>query len=175
MADDTEIRRDLLMRIEARRAGVQAFLQENRPRVRRRANVTIVLTSLSAAFTAGPALGGETFAESVQNGLGLVTDSVVWRVLCLLALIVSVAAAVMANLAKSQDADSRLSTAEAANAELEGLTTLVHFGHLSVDDGVTLYQQYAVKIPFVQDLASIAPGPWGPGPGGPAPGGRPQR
>jgi len=182
MAEDSALRRDLLLRIEARRAGVQAFLQENRPRIRRRANVTIVLSSLAAAFTAGPALGGESFAESVQGGLGLRDDSVVWRVLCLLALFVSVGAAVMANIAKSQDADARLSTAEAANAELEGLATLLHFGHLSVDDAVKLYQQYAVKIPFVQDLAPAAkgpggwgppPGPWGqaPGPGGPAPGG----
>jgi hypothetical protein len=169
MAEDSEQRRDLLMRIEARRAGVQAFLRENRPRIRRRANITIVLTSLSAAFTAGPALGGDTFASSVQNGLGLATDSVVWQVLCLLALFVSVAAAVMANIAKSQDADARLSTAEAASAELEGLATLLQFGHLSVDDGVKLYQQYAVKIPFVQDVAPTVPGPapgWGQAPGG---------
>ena len=159
MAEDSELRRDLLMRIEARRAGVQTFLRENRPRIRRRSNITIVLSSLSAAFTAGPALGGESFAGSVQNGLGLATDSVVWRVLCLLALVVSVAAAVMTNIAKSQDADARLSTAEAANAELEGLATLLQFGHLSVEDGVQLYQQYAVKIPFVQDLVPPMPGP----------------
>ena len=165
MVEDSERRRDLLMRIEARRAGVQAFLRMHRPRIRRRANITIVLTSLSAAFTAGPALGGESFAVSVQNGLGLSTDSLVWRVLCLLALVVSVAAAVLANIAKSQDDDARLSTAEAANAELEGLATLLQFGDLSVEDGVRLYQQYAVKIPFVEDLASPmpgqAPGGWG--------------
>ena len=159
MAEDSAHRRDLLTRIEARRAGVQAYLRENRPRIRRRANVTIVLSSLSAAFTAGPALGGESFAVSVQNGLGLSTDSIVWRVLCLFALLVSVSAAVLANIAKSTDADARLSTAEAANAELEGLATLLQFGHLSVDDGVKLYQQYAVKIPFVPDLAPAMPGP----------------
>ena len=172
MAEDSEHRReehrrDLLQRIEARRAGVQAFLRENRPRVRRRANVTIVLTSLSAAFTAGPALGGESFTASVQNGLGLATESIVWRVLCLFALLVSVGAAVMANIAKSQDADARLSTAEAANAELEGLATLLRFGQLSVEDGVQLYHQYVVKIPFVQDLTPTGPGPAEGGPGQP--------
>ena len=159
MADDSELRRDLLQRIEARRAAVHAFLLDNRPRLRRRANVTIVLSSLSAAFTAGPALGGQTFAGSVQRGFGLSDDSVVWRVLCLLALVVSVGAAVMANIAKSQDADGRLSSAEAAGAELEGLATLLQFGHLSMDDAVKLYQQYTAKIPFVQDLLSSAVGP----------------
>src|SRR5687767_293729 len=83
MAEDSELRRDLLMRIEARRAAVQVFLRENRPRIRRRANATIVLSSLAAAFTAGPALGGETFADSVQRSLGLVTNSIVWQLLCL--------------------------------------------------------------------------------------------
>ena len=101
MAEDSELRRDLLLRIEARRAAVQAFLRENRPRIRRRANVTIVLSSLAAAFTAGPALGGQPFAESVQRSLGLVTDSIVWQLLCLAALAVSVGAAVLTNIAKS--------------------------------------------------------------------------
>ena len=151
MVDDGTLRQDLLARIDARRASVQAFLRGHRPRIRRRANITIVLSSLAAVFTAGPAIGGEPFAESVQNTLGLASDSTVWRVLCLLAMLVSVSAAVLSNIAKSQDDVARLSTAEAANAELEGLSTLLQFGHLSVDDAVKLYQQYSVKIPFVED------------------------
>src|SRR5829696_3622208 len=109
MAEDDELRRDLLTRIDHRRAAVQTFLRDNRPRIRRRANVTIVLSSLAAVFTAGPAIGGEPFAESVQRSLGLSTDSLVWRFLCLAAMLVSVSAAVMTNIAKSQDADARLS------------------------------------------------------------------
>jgi hypothetical protein len=66
-------------------------------------------------------------------------------------MLVSVSAAVLSNIAKSQDEVARLSTAEAANAELEGLSTLLQFGHLSVDDAVKLYQQYSVKIPFVEE------------------------
>ena len=151
MADDNQLRQDLLWRIEARRASVQAFLREHRPRTRRRATITVVLSSMAAVFTAGPALGGEPFAESVQNSLGLATDSYVWRTLCLLALLVSVGSAVLTNLGKSQDDVAKLSSAEAANAELEGLASLLQYGHLSVDDGVKLYQQYSVKIPFVDD------------------------
>src|SRR3712207_3529520 len=63
MADQTDLRRDLLMRINARRAGVEAFLRERRPRISRRVTVTLVLSSLSAVFTAGPALGGVSFAD----------------------------------------------------------------------------------------------------------------
>lgn len=158
MADDAELRRDLLARIESRRAAVQAFLRDNRPRIRRRANITIVLSSLSAVFTAGPAVGGETFAASVQRTLGLASESSVWRLLCLAALLVSVGAALMTNIGRSQDAVGRLGTAEAVNAELEGLTTLVEFGHLPVEDAVKLYQQYTVKIPFVDDAGALAVG-----------------
>jgi hypothetical protein len=152
MADDSDQRRDLLGRIEARRAAVQAFLRVNRPRTRRRANLTIVFSSLAAVFTAGPAVGGESFAEGVQRGFGLSSDSYVWRTLCLLALLVSVGSAVLTNIGKSSDDVARLSTAEAASAELEGLASLLQFGQLGVQDGVKLYQQYSVKIPFVDEL-----------------------
>jgi hypothetical protein len=158
MAEDGEyLRRDLLARIEDRRAAVQAYLRENRPRVRRRANLTIVLSSLAAVFTAGPALGGEQFSTAVQQALSLRTDSLVWRFLCLLALLVSVGAAILTNIAKTQDAGTRLSAAEAAGAELEGLTTLLEFGHLPLDEALKLYQQYAVKVSFVDTPPEPAP------------------
>jgi hypothetical protein len=163
MAEDSEVRSTLLARITSRRAGVQAYLRDNRPRARRRANVTIVLASLSALFPAGPAVGGEGFSGGLQRIFGLASDSYVWRVLCLASLLVSVAAAVLTNLGKSQDDAGRLSTAEAVDGELEGLAVLVEFGHLPVEDAVKLYQQYTAKISFIDDLAPVAaaapPGP----------------
>jgi hypothetical protein len=152
MAQDDDLRRDLLARIEARRAGVRLFLRENRPSVRRRANLTLVLTSLAAVFTAGPAVGGTKFSEGIQNALGLKSDSTVWRVLCLAAMLVSIGAAVMTNLSKVNEAAlNRLTTAEAAKAELEGLTTLLEFGHLPLEDAVKLFHDYSVKISFIDD------------------------
>ncbi|WP_448625245.1 hypothetical protein [Geodermatophilus sp. URMC 64] len=159
MDENDQLRRDLVARIEARRASVAQFLRANRPGIRRQATIAIVLSSLAAVFTAGPAVGGETFAEGVQKIFGLSSDSYVWRTLCLLALLVSIGAAVMSNLAKSHEAAlNRLTTAEAAKAELEGLSTLLEFGHLSVDDGVKLFQQYSTKIPFVDDVPVLAAG-----------------
>jgi hypothetical protein len=165
MAEDDVLRRDLLWRIEARRASIQAYLRERRPRTRRVATITIVLSSLAALFTAGPALGGEPFAQSVQNALGLASDSYVWRTLCFLTLLVSIASAILVNLSKASDDVAKLSSAEAANTELEGLTGLLQFGRVSLEDGVKLYQQYIVKIPFVDD----SPGAQGGLPGGAPP------
>jgi hypothetical protein len=174
MADDDALRRDLLWRIEARRASIQGYLRAHRPRTRRRATITVVLSSLAALFTAGPALGGESFAQSVQNSLGLASDSTVWRTLCLLSMLVSIASAILVNLGKADDEVAKLSSAEAASTELEGLTGLLQYGRVSLEDGSKLYQQYIVKIPFVDDLPSTAlpaqyaapplPGPYAPPP-----------
>src|SRR4051812_1697986 len=159
MAEDDALRRDLLWRIEARRASIQAYLRGHRPRIRRKATVTIVLSSLAALFTAGPALGGEPFAQSIQDSLGLASDSYVWRTLCFLTMLVSIASAILVNLGKANDDVAKLSSAEAANTELEGLTGLLQYGRVSLEDGSKLYQQYIVKIPFVDDSPG-APAPW---------------
>jgi hypothetical protein len=169
MAEGNDVRTDLLARIAAKRSSVQAHLRENRPKTRRRANVTIVLTSLGAVFTAGPAVGGERFAGGVASSLNLSSDSIVWRVLCLAAVLVSLGAAVLTNLGKSQDGAVQLSTAEAVDGELEGLSLLLEFGHLPVEDAVKLYQQYTGKIGFIDDVpvpAGVAQGlvPAGPSP-----------
>lgn len=156
MADQTDLRQDLLSRVDARRAGIKAFLRERRPRVQRRVTAMLVLTSLAAALTAGPGFGGPDFAESVQSVFDLPTSSIVWRVLCILSTLLSVGAAILTNVAKPQEAAAQLSTVEAADAELEGLSTLLEFGHLSVEDGVKLYQQYITKIPFVDDTPTVA-------------------
>jgi hypothetical protein len=159
MTDDGEVRLALAGRIEARRAAVQAFLRQNRPRSRRRANIAILLSALAAIFTAGPAAGGENFAGSVQTFLGLASDSYVWRTLCLAAMLVSIGSAIVTNLNKSNDITGKLAVAETANAELESLSTQLRFGHLPVDDALKMYQESSVKIPFIEDLRLRPPVP----------------
>jgi hypothetical protein len=155
MTEDGDVRQALAARVEMRRAGVRAFLRRNRPRLRRRANLAILLSSLAALFTAGPAVGGETFAGSVQQALGLNSDSTVWRTLCLAAMLVSISTAIITNLSKSSDAAAHLAAAEVANAEFDSLATQLQFGHLSVEDAVKMYQQSSVKIPFIEDAPPI--------------------
>ncbi|MGH3697106.1 MAG: hypothetical protein ACRDRX_24515 [Pseudonocardiaceae bacterium] len=106
---------------------------------------------MAAVFTAGPALGGLSFAESVQRLLLLPESSIVWRILCLFAMLISLVAAVSVHLNKSQVMSAQLSAAEACNAELEGLHALLEFAQLSVSDAAELYQKYVTKIPFVEE------------------------
>lgn len=151
MDDDAEVRQELLGRIGARRASINAFVHDVRPRSARLANFSTISSAVAAVLTAGPALGGVTFAQAVQQGFSLPTQSIVWRILCLGAMVVSIVAAISTSMHKSQDLAARLSAAEACNAELEGLQTLLEFGKLPVEDAVKLYQQYVTKIPFVED------------------------
>ncbi|MGH3827478.1 MAG: hypothetical protein ACRDQX_09945, partial [Pseudonocardiaceae bacterium] len=85
--------------------------------------------------------------------------SIVWRVLCLGAVLVSAVAAISVSLYKSSDLAARVSAAESCNAGLEGLQELLEFGQLAVRDVVTLYSQLITKIPFVEDnLAAVTDG-----------------
>jgi hypothetical protein len=151
VTEDTKLRRQLLLQIEARRNDIEAFCHEMRPRRNRLTNVSIISSAVAAIFTAGPAIGGQTFTEAVQHGFELSGSAIVWRVLCFGALIVSLVAVISTNLSKSQDLAARISAAEACYAELEGLETFLKFGELSVQEAAELYKQYVVKIPFVEE------------------------
>ena len=76
-----------------------------------------------------------------------------WRVLCLAAVLLSLAAALATNLSNSHSVADRVSAAEACMAQLEGLRMALEFGHLGTDDAVQLYQQYVAHIGFVDGLA----------------------
>src|SRR3712207_157319 len=95
------MRDELLARIGDRRRSVNAYLATTVRRSTRLTNTGIIASAVTSALTAGPALGGELFVEGVQQALALQTGQVVWRVLCLLAMICSITAAVSTNMHKS--------------------------------------------------------------------------
>jgi hypothetical protein len=148
--DDAKMQR-LLKRIKDRRRTVDAYLRTARPRAARLTYVSITSSALAAALTAGPGLGGAKFTKGASSSLGLDSAPAVWQPLCLLAFVVSVIAAISANLSKSKNAEARIIHAEACNAELEGLQALVEFQQVTLEDAVKLYQQYVARIPFVAE------------------------
>ncbi|MGH3719627.1 MAG: Scr1 family TA system antitoxin-like transcriptional regulator [Pseudonocardiaceae bacterium] len=151
MGDDVRERQEMVGRIQARRASINAYLRKNRPRSHRLANISLVSSSVTIVLTAGPAAGGLTFVQAVQKALSLSESSIVWRVLCLGAVLVSLAAAISVNLYKSSDLTARIGAAESCNAGLEGLQELLEFGQLAVRDVLTIYSQLVTKIPFIED------------------------
>lgn len=152
MDDTSDTRQRLSSRIDEKQQAIRSYLSKERPRRTRLANISIVGSALAAALTAGPALGGTGFTESVAAIFNLSDDSVVWRVLCLLAVIFSVAAALATNFATSRSLADRVSAAETASAQLEGLQVALNFGRIEIDEAVKLYQQYATQVPFIEAL-----------------------
>ncbi|WP_113717200.1 hypothetical protein [Arthrobacter dokdonensis] len=151
MSEDPQARQELSARIEQRRAALTAFLRSARPRRNRLANISIVGSALAALVTVGPAAGGTRFTGAVQGLFSLRDDSLVWRILCLAAVLLSLAAALATNLANSHAVADHVSAAEACNAELDGLETALAFGNLPTENAVDLYRQYVAKVPFIED------------------------
>jgi hypothetical protein len=147
-----DMRQQLLERITARRASIDVYLRENRPRSDRLANTAIVSGAVAAVLVSGPALGGETFTSGAADVLAVRGSSAVWQVLCFLGMVAAVVAAISTNLHKSQNLAGRISTAEACDAELEGLETMLEFKRMSTEEAVELYQGYVTRIPFVDEL-----------------------
>lgn len=150
MVEAKDVRGDLLARIAVKRASVQAHLRQHRPRSRRLTTATIVLTSLAAVLTAGPGVGGTDFTAAA-DALVPGGNTPVWQILCLIAALLSAAAAIVSGLSKSQESTAKLNTAAAVDCELEGLAFLLEFGQLPVEDAVKLYRQYIAKIDFIED------------------------
>lgn len=142
----------LSTRIEQKQNAVRSYLGRERPRRNRLSNTSIVGSGLAAMLTAGPAFGGTDFTQAVQAAFSLESSSVVWRVLCLGAVLLSVAAALATNFANSHSLADRVSAAETCRAQLEGLQDTLSFGNIAVDEALKLYQQYVAQVAFVDDI-----------------------
>ncbi len=149
--NDGELQQKLVERIKTRRTHISTYVSELETHDTRLTNLSIVSSAIAAALTAGPALGGVNFTESVQKLFGLLDDSPVWRLLCLAATVVSIVAAVSTNLYRSHDTASRLAKAQAASRLLAALEASVEFGQVPVDQAAKLYQQYIAEVAFIPE------------------------
>lgn len=154
MDESPDTRQLLSARIEQKQQSVRSYLGRERPRRNKLSNVSVVGSALAAMLTAGPAFGGTGFTEALKGVFSLGDDSIVWRVLCLFAVLLSVAAALATNFANSHSIADRVSAAETANAQLEGLRDTLSFGQIDTGEALKLYQQYAAQIAFVDDVTS---------------------
>jgi hypothetical protein len=154
MDESPDTRQLLSARIEQKQQAVRSYLGRERPRRNKLSNVSVVGSAVAAMLTAGPAFGGTGFTEAVKGVFSLGDDSIVWRVLCLFAVLLSVAAALSTNFANSHSIADRVSAAETANAQLEGLRDTLSFGHIDTGEALKLYQQYVAQVAFVDDVTS---------------------
>lgn len=154
-ADESGAKRALLSRIDSRRRAIEQYLSETQVRRGRLVMSSIVGSTLSAAFAAAPAIGGQSLTETMRLGLGLDQGSGIWRTLCAIALVASVCAAISANLLRSGDYAARISVAEACNMEFASLRNQLEFAGTTVLDGIRSFNAISSRTPYIISSESV--------------------
>jgi hypothetical protein len=105
---------DLSVLISSTRDGVSAYLTHARARQRRLLNVAIVAGALGTALVAPLAIGGKDLSDLLSAGLGFP----VWQLVCGVAAVCFLVAAVATQMLKSQNQEERVGRAESVRARL---------------------------------------------------------
>jgi len=155
MSHDDESRQYLVQQIEGKRRCISAFLRKMEPRSVRLTNQGIIFSAVAAAFTAAPAFGGEQFTEFMRQLVGAQSDSSIWRLLCLAAMLCSLLALISTTLHKTHNLSANLAKAHDLNSKLEGLALSVHMG-MDNTKAAELFKQYTTEASFVPpDLTPV--------------------
>jgi uncharacterized membrane protein YozB (DUF420 family) len=88
-----------------------------RTQARRLLTLAVVAGALATLFAGAPAVGGKALSDSLDATFGL--SFPVWQVLCTVAAICALSAAISTQLLKSQNLEERVSKAESVRARLE--------------------------------------------------------
>jgi MFS family permease len=145
---DGDLRADLLGLIKQKRPEVETYLRLAASRRRLLINTTIIAGTLAAALTAAPALGGKTFAGWLTSILGL--SSPAWQLLCGVASMCSIAAAIATQLLKSHNIEDRINRAQGARAKMQMLEVGIESGLMTPTEAGAAYILCIGDITFLQ-------------------------
>ena len=145
---DGDLQSDLLGWIDQKRPEVKAYLRLAGSRRRLLMNTTILAGTLAAALTAAPALGGKSFADWLTSVLSL--SSPAWQLLCGVASLCAVAAAVATQLLKSHNVEERITCAQGARVKIEMLEVGIKSGLITPTDAAGDYIKCIGDIAFIQ-------------------------
>jgi hypothetical protein len=134
-------------RVLTKRDEIDAYLAAASRRRDRLVNVTIFGGSIAAALSAAPALGGESFSDWLGEAFGL--NAPAWQLLCLAAMLCSLAATIAAQLRESNNYQENIGRAQSARAALEALDVGIVSGHLRQRDATTQYLKCLEDVPFI--------------------------
>jgi hypothetical protein len=148
VSEQNDLQQKLLEMIKEKRASTASYTKTLQSHINTLTNISIVCAAVTAVMTAGPAIGRDKFTTLV-SGIINVPDSAVWGVLCLLAMVLSVTAAIVNNMNRSQDVATRLAKAQTATLLFDKLTVSIEIKQISDTDAAKLYQEYLGDISFI--------------------------
>lgn len=137
----------LLAHIQQKRTEVAQFIQSADSRNHRLINTAIICGAVSAALTAGPALGGKSVNTWMSEIFPI--DLPIWQLLCFGAMVCSVAATIATNLSKSHEVAAKLILAQTCKAKLEGLQSQTELKSLDVKAASEQFAKLLTEISFV--------------------------
>jgi hypothetical protein len=144
-------REDLLKRIRNKRRSIRSYLNHLEPTGMRLANFNIICGAIATVLTAAPAIGGSALIDVIGSSD---PSSQTWRMLFAAAALFSLVSTIAAEMYKSREIASRLGKAQACDAKLEGLETLLALDQIEFKNSATQYTQYISEIPFISDQTS---------------------
>jgi hypothetical protein len=138
----------LISQVQAKRAEVEQYLRAVGARRRRLVTVTIVAAAMATLLTAPTALGGKPLADWLTETFQLSSPS--WRLLCALAAVCSLTAAVATQLHASKNYEEHIARAEAIKATLEMLEVAITSNHLSQHEATSQYLKVIENTSFIE-------------------------
>jgi hypothetical protein len=136
---------DLSVLISKTRDEVSAYLTQARARQRRLLNVAILAGALGTALVAPLAIAGMPLSDSLSAALGFP----VWQLVCALAAVCSLLAAIATQLLKSQNLEERVTRAESVRVRLGILDMSRITGSLTPAQVSTEYAACVELISFI--------------------------
>ncbi len=151
LGDTPDGRKKLKQRIREKKDHIETFLDRMQPRSNHLTLASIVCGGLAGLVTAGPAVGGPSFTQTVTETLGATSPS--WRWLCAVATILSFLATTALAIHKIQDLANKVAKAQAAYGRLEALETLLETTDIPTAKAAEQYGQVVNDVSFVSSLA----------------------
>jgi len=109
--------------------------------------LAVLAGALATLFAGAPAVGGKALSDSLGATFGL--SSPVWQLLCTVAALCSLAAAVSTQLLKSQNIEEHVSKAEGVRARLEILEVGRITGTLTPEQVAAEYTACVALVSFI--------------------------
>jgi len=134
-------------RLAGHRARLQDYLRHAQARQRRLLTLAVIAGAMASALTAGPALGGRPLSDRVTADLDLAVP--IWQVLCAIAALCALSAAIATQLLKSQNLDEHVARAQTALARLEVIDLAMAIGQLTLEQALAEYSSCVELTPFL--------------------------
>jgi hypothetical protein len=150
----------LVPRVLAKRADVERYLRAVGARHHRLVTLTIVATAIATLLTASAAFGGKRLADWLTEIFQLPTPS--WRILCAVAAVCSLTAAVATQLHTSKNYVEHIARAQKAKASLEMLEVSIALNHLNQHEATSEYLKIIENTSFIEPASIVPTWPAGP-------------